>query len=101
MRAFDLIRLGGLAAIWGASFLLLRITAPALGAIATAEARVLLAALILIAWLRLAGIDLAWRAYWRSYLILGIFQAAAPFTLWAFGALHLPASYLVVLNATS
>lgn len=101
MRPPDIARLVALAAIWGASFIFIRIAVVPLGPIATSELRVALAAVALLAWLRLAGVDLAWRAHWRFYLAVGLVNSALPFALWAFSALHLPASYLVVLNATS
>ena len=40
MRRSDFLRLLGLASIWGASFLFMRIIAPQLGALWTAEIRV-------------------------------------------------------------
>ncbi len=101
MRPPDGARLVALAAIWGASFIFIRVAVVPLGPIATSELRVALAAVALLAWLRFAGVDLAWRAHWRFYLAVGLVNSAAPFALWAFSALHLPASYLVVLNATS
>jgi drug/metabolite transporter (DMT)-like permease len=101
VRAADLARLTALAAIWGASFLFMRVAVPPLGPIATAELRVLLAGTALLVWLRVAGIDLAWREHWKLYLVVGTINSAAPFALFAFSALHLPASYLVVLNATA
>lgn len=42
MRGSDYLRLGALAALWGASFLFMRIAAPAFGAINTAFFRVAL-----------------------------------------------------------
>jgi drug/metabolite transporter (DMT)-like permease len=101
VRPADLARLVALAAIWGASFIFIRVAVVPLGAIATADLRVALAAIALLAWLRLAGIALRWREHWRFYLAVGFVTSAAPFALWAFSAIHLPASYLVVLNATS
>jgi len=101
VRPPELARLVALAAIWGASFIFIRIAVVPLGPIATSELRVALAAVALLAWLRLAGVELAWRAHWRFYLAVGLLNSAAPFALWAFSAIHLPASYLVVLNATS
>jgi drug/metabolite transporter (DMT)-like permease len=101
VRPAELARLVALAAIWGASFIFIRIAVVPLGPIATSELRVALAAAALLAWLRFAGVDLAWRAHWRFYLAVGLLNSAAPFALWAFSAIHLPASYLVVLNATS
>jgi drug/metabolite transporter (DMT)-like permease len=101
MRAADFARLVLLAAIWGSSFLFLRVAVPPLGPIAIAELRVALAGIVLYLWLRLAHIDLAWRTNARLYLLVGVLNSAAPFGLFAFGALYLPASYLVVLNATA
>jgi drug/metabolite transporter (DMT)-like permease len=88
-------------AVWGGSFLFMRVAVPPLGPIATAELRVLLAGAVLLVWLRVAGLRLGWREEWRLYLVVGTINSAAPFALWAFSALHLPVSYLVVLNATS
>ena len=45
MTAASLARLLLLSAIWGASFMLIRVGSPALGPVALMEARVLLAAL--------------------------------------------------------
>jgi len=101
VRPADVARLVALAAIWGGSFIFMRIAVVPLGPIATADLRVALAAVTLLAWLRFARIDLRWREHWRFYLAVGFVTSAAPFALWAFSAIHLPASYLVVLNATS
>jgi drug/metabolite transporter (DMT)-like permease len=101
MRIVDIARLLALAALWGGSFLFMRVAALPLGPIATAELRVALATLTLLAWLRIAGIRLEWRREWRLYLVVGTINSATPFALWAFSALYLPVSYLVVLNATS
>jgi len=57
MRAADFGRLVALAAIWGASFLFTRIVAPVLGPLLTADLRMLIAGLALVAYFRLAGFD--------------------------------------------
>jgi drug/metabolite transporter (DMT)-like permease len=101
MRVLDVVRLLTLAALWGGSFLFMRVAVLPLGPIATAELRVLLAAAALIVWLRVAGVRLGWRQDWRLFLVVGTINSAAPFALYAFSALHLPVSYLVVLNATT
>jgi len=101
MRVLDVARLLTLAALWGGSFLFMRVAVLPLGPIATAELRVLLAAAALLVWLRVAGVRLAWRQDWRLFLVVGTINSAAPFALYAFSALHLPVSYLVVLNATT
>lgn len=101
MRPRDIFRLLLLAALWGGSFVFLRVVAPALGAIVTADLRVLIAWAALALYLRYAGVSIAWRQFWRQYLVIGMFNAALPFFLFAFAALHIPASYSALLNATS
>ena len=97
----NLFRLLILSAIWGGSFLLIRIGAPALGPVPLMEARVLLAALFLAAVALLLRRPLAWRAHWRHYLFIGLFNSALPFLLFGYAALTLSAAMLSILNATS
>lgn len=101
MRRADAVRLVALAAIWGASFLFMRIAAPALGPLATADLRMLTAGIALAAWFALTGFDPQWRRRWRYYLLIGSLTSAAPFLLWAYAALDLSAGLLAVINATS
>ena len=101
MTSASLARLLLLSAIWGASFLFIRIGSPALGPAALMEARVLLAALFLAAVARLMRRKLSWRAHWRHYLVLGLFNSALPFLLFGYAALTLSAAMLSILNATS
>jgi len=101
MRPADYGRLVALAAIWGASFIFTRVVAPSLGAIWTAESRVLLGGLALLAWFRFAGFDAGLRRHWRYYLAVGAVNSAIPFALYAYAAIHLPASLLSIVNATS
>jgi len=79
----------------------LRVVAPVFGPIVTADLRVLIAWGALTIYFRAAGIDVAWRRFWRQYFVIGAFNAALPFFLFAFAALHIPASYSAILNATS
>lgn len=100
MSHANALRLLLLAAIWGASFLFMRIAAPSLGALWVAEIRVVIAAAVIAAaalWLRR---PLAMGRYWRHYLVLGFFNSALPFFLIAFASRHLTASLLAVLNST-
>lgn len=101
MSAIDITRLIALAAIWGASFMFIRVAAPELGTVLTAIIRVGLAGVALTAYLRLTGRSLEWRAHWREYLATGALNSAVPFMLFAYAAQTLPASYSVVMNATS
>lgn len=104
MNTANLFRLVMLAAIWGGSFLFMRISAPVLGPAWLIEFRVLLAALFLALVglvLRKRAAPLQLREHWKHYLILGFFNSALPFVLFAFAARTLTASVLSVLNATA
>jgi len=101
MRAADGARLVALAAIWGASFLFIRILAPAIGPVATADLRMLIAGGALAAYFSFTGFDPGWRRHWRYYLLIGVLNSAAPFVLFGYAALDLSVGLLVVFNATS
>jgi len=90
-----------LAAIWGASYLFIRVAAPVLGPAVLIEARVLIAgsALVLYAAAIRRLPDL--RSRWGAYLILGAVNSAIPFTLIATSELYLTASLAAILNATT
>ena len=101
MRSADLTRLLVLAAIWGASFLFMRIVAPVLGALWTAEVRVAIAGFAMLAFMAATKRDMQFRANWKHYLVLGALNSAMPFALFSYAALTLPAGYSAILNATS
>lgn len=101
MTRGDVARLTLLGAIWGSSFLFVRIVAPALGPLLTADLRILVAGLALVAWFRLTGFDPQWRLWLREYVIVGMLTSGMPFLLFAYAALSLSAGQMAVLNATS
>jgi drug/metabolite transporter (DMT)-like permease len=90
-----------LAAIWGSSFLFLRICAPVLGPAVLIEYRVGFASLFLFAVGLFLKKRLDLRRNWRHFVILGLLNSALPFLLFAFAARTLSASVLSVLNATA
>jgi drug/metabolite transporter (DMT)-like permease len=101
MKAADYARLVLLAAIWGAAFMFLRVAAPVLGPVWTSELRVLLGGLALLAWFRVIGFEPELRRHARFHLLIGTVIIALPFTLYAFAAMHAPASLLSIVNATA
>ncbi len=101
MRKADYARLVALAAIWGAAFIYMRVAAPVFGPAWTAELRVLLGGLALLAWFRALGFDPGLRVHWRFYLLIGTVNIAIPFVLYSYAAMHAPASLLSITNATS
>ena len=96
-----MLRLVLLAAIWGSSFLFMRICAPILGPAVLIEYRVGFAAIFLaiVALFLRKRLDIA--RNWKHYFILGFFNSAFPFLLFAYAASTLTASVLSVLNATA
>ncbi|MFC5299900.1 DMT family transporter [Azospira restricta] len=101
MTHANLCRLLALAAIWGASFLFMRVGAPAVGPAALIFLRVALAALFLVAVAAALTKPLQLARNWRHYLVLGLFNSALPFLLFAHAALTVSASLLSILNATA
>lgn len=89
-----------LAAIWGASFLFLRIAVPQAGVMLTTTARLGFASVLLglLAWY--LGHLRGWPMKTKMAL-LALVNSAIPFGLFSFAAQHLPAGYLAVLNASA
>jgi len=101
VNAASLARLILLSAIWGASFLFLRIGAPVLGPVLLIFGRVALAAVFLFFVAMLLGKRSGVLQHWRYFLILGFFNSALPFLLFALAAKTISASLLSILNATA
>ncbi len=101
MRPIDLLRLISLAAIWGASFLFMRIIAPELGTFPTAFFRVLFACLGLLPILWILRVRWNFRGKLKLCLILGMINSGAPFALYALAAQFLPTGYSAIFNATT
>jgi drug/metabolite transporter (DMT)-like permease len=93
-------QLVGLSALWGASFLMIRIASPLLGPNVLAELRIALAALTLAVLMRLMRHQWPLQQ-WRELALLGLLSVACPFLLFAWAALHLPAGYSALLNSTA
>ena len=100
MRAVDLTRLVALATIWSLSFVFIRVLAPVLGPVWVATTRLALGGATLVAMFVATRRHLDLSRNWRAYLFVGMLNSALPFLLFAWAALTLPASYLVILNGT-
>jgi drug/metabolite transporter (DMT)-like permease len=100
MRISDLCELLLLAAVWGSSFLFLRIASPVLGPVWLIELRVLLAGLALLPLLLCTRMLVDIRKKLVPLFIVGCMGSAVPFLLFAFVTLHLPAGFTAILNAT-
>ena len=101
MRPLDMFRLLALAAIWGASFLFLRIIAPVLGTFPTAFFRVLLATAGLLVILLLLRTRWDFRGKLGLCLVLGVINSGLPFAMYSVAAQLVPAGYSAIFNATT
>jgi len=93
-----------LAAIWGASYLFIKVAVDEVAPAPMMAARTLLAAAVLIAYLVWR---VGWertrdeaRAAWRHFLILGALNAAIPFWLIAWGEQHIDSGLAAVVQAS-
>lgn len=90
-----------LAALWGASFLFMRIGAAEFGAVALAAVRVAGAALFLLPILALRGQFAALRAAWRPIALVGLTNSALPFVLFGFATLSITGGLASIFNAAA
>ncbi len=96
-NAAELLLLG---ALWGASFMFMRVGAPEFGPLALVFVRVGGAALLLVPIVLWRGDGGVLRRHWRTIAVVGVVNSALPFALYATAALTLPAGVLAGFNAT-
>ena len=101
MSPVDIFRMLSLAAIWGASFLFMRIIAPVIGTIPTAFFRVSIAAVGLLVILGLMRISWDFKGKLKTLMLLGVINSGIPATLYSVAAQVLPAGYSAIFNATT
>lgn len=94
----DLLLLG---AVWGASFLFMRMAAADFGPVALVFVRVAGAAAFLLPLLLLRGQGPALHQHWRRIAVVGLLNSALPFLLFSSAALVLGAALMSVFNATA
>jgi drug/metabolite transporter (DMT)-like permease len=100
MRSRDFVDLVLLAAIWGSSFLFIRIAAPAFGPVVLVEIRMASGALVLLPMLA-AGVGLATlRRHARPIALISVINFAVPFVLLTYAMLTLTAADASMLNGT-
>jgi drug/metabolite transporter (DMT)-like permease len=87
-----------LGAIWGGSFLFMRVAAPTFGPFALVEVRIVLGALILLPFLWRVRALLTMRRV-SQFAIVGALNSAIPFTLFAWGAERAPAGVGAIANS--
>lgn len=101
MRRSDVLELLTLAALWGGSFLFMRVAAPPFGPVALIALRVAIASCFLVPMLAWRGGMGTLRAHWPHLLAVGVLNSAIPFCLFAYAELTLTAGFTSVLNAAA
>jgi len=90
-----------LAAIWGASFIFMRIGSPEFGPILYMAVRTLIASLFLLPLVYIAKKQVVLKGFKTKIFIVGLFNTAIPFVLFGYAILTLSGGLTSVLNATT
>lgn len=101
MRPADALELFALAAVWGGSFIFMRMGAGEFGALALACLRVAGAAIVLLPLLAWRRELTELRAHWKPILIVGVMNSAFPFVCFAYAALTINAGLSAIFNAAA
>jgi len=100
MRTRHFVQLIFMSALWGASFPLVRIASPAFGPWGLAGFRCVLATIVLAVLMRVLRQAWPGRQTWLRMTMLSLMTVVAPFVLFNWAGLVLPAGYSAILNAT-
>jgi drug/metabolite transporter (DMT)-like permease len=95
--ALDFILLG---AVWGASFLFMRIGVVEFGPFATAGVRVAIASAFLLPFLLYKGLGPSLLLHWKHVFFVGVLNSAIPFVCFSFALLSISTGLSSMLNAT-
>jgi drug/metabolite transporter (DMT)-like permease len=101
LRPRDLVELVALAALWGGSFLFMRVAVPAFGPLALVLMRVAGASLLLVPLLAARGELGAMRKHWRPIAVVGLLNSALPFLCFAYAALSINAGLSAIFNSAT
>ena len=89
-----------LAAIWGSSFMFMRLGTLEWGAVVTAGLRVGIAALFLLPLLALKGQTAVLRQHWKMTFAVGVLNSALPFVCFTYALQSISTGLSSILNAT-
>ncbi len=88
--------------LWGGSFFFVGVAVRELPTFTVVVARVALAALILLAVLRLRGIAMPTEAgVWRAFFVMGLLNNVIPFSLLVWGQARIASGVAAILNAAT
>jgi drug/metabolite transporter (DMT)-like permease len=91
-----------LSTLWGASFLFVAVQVTELSPVTIVTLRVIISSLLLALVLVVMGVRVPRdRLSWRDFVIMGLLNNVAPFTLIAYGQSHIASALASILNATA
>jgi len=89
-----------LSLIWGASFLFIKVAVATIPPFSVAFGRTALAAMLLYVVLRSRGLRMpGWGPVWGTFLLMGFFNGAVPYTLITWAEIHIDSGLAAILNA--
>jgi drug/metabolite transporter (DMT)-like permease len=99
----NLVLLFVLGAIWGTSFLFIKIVVSEIGPFTLVTGRLGLAALLIwaLVWIRRAQKTTQPRNLWPIYAVVGMLNGALPFSLISWGEQYIPSGWAALLQATT
>ncbi|MGN2242975.1 DMT family transporter [Frateuria sp. GZRR33] len=98
MKKIDYAVLLSLGALWGGSFLFMRMGAGAFGALPLAGLRAIGAALCFLPLLASRKRLAEWRQHWWPIAVVGLTNSALPFLLFTFATRSLPAGFASIID---
>ncbi len=101
MNTKQFIKLILLSAIWGSSFIFMRILSPAIGPITTSFVRLFIAGSFFLIFYRIKSIQLNIKDNLKTIAIIALVNTSIPFTLYAIAALYVPAGISAITNSMS
>lgn len=100
MSVASIVDFVALGALWGSSFLFMRLAVVDFGPLPMAAVRVLVGAAFLVPLMLWKGHGAAFRQHWRAVCLVGVLNSALPFLLWGIALLSITTGLSAILNAT-
>lgn len=88
-------------AIWGSSFIFMKVLVPIYGIAMTSSFRLLSASFFLLILFAFQKYKINWKQNYMIFMVIGIGNSAIPFFLYSFAAQYIDASISVILNSTA
>ena len=99
MKIAQLLQLLALAALWGASFLFIKLAVPYFGVVPLTAVRSVVATVTLMPILLLSGKWPEFRTHWPHILVIGLISTAIPASMLSISTQYTSAGFASILNA--